>query len=53
MDILIIMIANKFLVFCTLNVTEKFVYLVQNSDAQIITQVPKFVHHLWTKYMIM
>ena len=42
-------VGNKFPVFCTLDETAKFIFLMQNSDAQLITWVAKFIHHSTNK----
>ena len=38
-------VGNKFPVFCALDETAKFIFLMQTSDAQLITWVAKFIHH--------
>ena len=42
-------VGNKFPVFCALDETAKFVFLMQNSDAQLITWVAKFIHYSMNK----
>ena len=42
-------VGNKFPVFCALDETAKFIFLMQNSDAQLITWVAKFIHHSMNK----
>ena len=42
-------VGNKFPVFSALDETAKFIFLMQNSDAQLITWVAKFIHHSMNK----
>ena len=42
-------VGNKFPVFCALDETAKFIFLMQNSDAQLVTWVAKFIHHSMNK----
>ena len=42
-------VGNKFPVFCALDETAKLIFLMQNSDAQLITWVAKFIHHSMNK----
>ena len=42
-------VGNKFPIFFALNKTEKFIFLMKNSHAQIITWVAKFVYHAMNK----
>ena len=40
---------NKFLNFCTLNDSEKFIFLMQSNDAHVITWMAKFVYRSMSK----
>ena len=37
-------VRNKFSNFCTLNDSEKFIFLMQSNDAHVITWMAKFVY---------
>ena len=42
-------VRNKFLKFCILNDSEKFIFLMQSNDAHVITWMAKFVYRSMTK----
>ena len=42
-------VRNKFLIFCTLNDSEKFIFLMQSNDAHVITWMAKFVYRSMSK----
>ena len=42
-------IQNKYSQFITLDNKEKFIFLLQNEDTQVITWTAKFIHHAMKK----
>ena len=45
-------IQNKYSQFITLDNKEKFIFLLQNEDTQVITWTAKFIHHAMKKGII-
>ena len=40
---------DKFSIFCTLNYSEKFIFLMQSNDSHVITWMTKFVYRSVSK----